>query len=324
MQSLRKAVGNFSGEKYRNLPYGTIYIVAGSSPTSKEVNEYAKNHMAELARRINSKESNWITCEIVYADSDNPLFPSRPQATLYSAILPTSETPDDSYSFFATSLDFLVPESVESAILEHFSTLQQMLDEILDIGKYEEYHLRKSILSPTDDSGIRFSISRTSGDTRLAPDDVLFSITSQQPPFPYTELSRLEITPNNYQILLPDYNLEFHFGAQVKALYVLFLNHPEGIRMNEIYDYKEEFTRLYMNFTNRSDVERLREGVENLFDVFSPNAMNVKKSQCNSTICRVIPKEDLNRYYVIEAPRGLPHKINLYRFLVSIPEKLRS
>jgi hypothetical protein len=64
--------------------------------------------------------------------------------------------------------------------------------------------------------------------------------------------------------------------------------------------------------------------VDKLLDVCNPNAMNVKKSQCNSAIRQVIPNEELNCHYVIEVVRGEQHKINLDRSLVKLPVVLRS
>jgi hypothetical protein len=191
-----------------------------------------------------------------------------------------------------------------------------MFDEILDTGQYKEYHFRKTILSPYEDSGIRFSI------TRSQDDEVMFSITPK--PFPFTELSRLVITPLTYTVLLLDYDREIHFTAQVKALYCLFLNHPEGIRMKEISDYKEEYIHLYFCLTNRSDTDKLRESVNRLLDVCNPNALNVKKSQCNSAIRMAIPNDDLRKHYEIEVNYGLPHIINLDRSLVTMPDILKA
>lgn len=315
MQVIKKIFEYFTAEKYRNLDYGTIYYVAGEG--CSEVNDYVLARIDQLSEMINQNERNWVTCKIVYLDVTNPFFNTRKKATLYSPMLPFEGSPEDANIFFVAYLDITAPEVVEEAISEYFSTLQQMFDEILDTGKYKEYHLRNTILS-ADDNGIRFSISRKQDD------GIMFSITKKPQPFPFTELSRLEITPYPYHILLPDYDREIRFGAQVKALYILFLKHPEGIRMKEIADYKDEFKKIYFFLTNRSDTDKLRKSVDKLLDVCTPNAMNVKKSQCNSAIRQVIPNEELNCHYVIEVVRGEQHKINLDRSLVKLPVVLRS
>jgi len=313
MQVIKKIFEYFTAEKYRDLDYGTIYYVAGDDP---EINNYVLARIDQLSEMINQNERNWVTCKIVYLDVTNPFFNIRKKATLYSPMLPFEGSPAEANIFFAAYLDITAPEIVEAAISEYFSTLQQMFDEILDTGKYKEYHFCKTILSPYEDSGIRFSI------TRSQDDEAMFSITPK--PFPFTELSRLVITPLTCTVLLPDYDREIHFTAQVKALYCLFLNHPEGLRMKEIADYKEEYIRLYFCLTNRSDTDKLRESVNKLLDVCNPNALNVKKSQCNSAIRMAIPNDNLRKHYEIEVNYGLPHKINLDRSLVTMPDILKA
>lgn len=313
MQVIKKIFEYFTAEKYRDLDYGTIYYVAGDDP---EINNYVLARIDQLSEMINQNERNWVTCKIIYLDMTNPFFNTRKKAILYSPMLPFEGSPAEANIFFAAYLDITAPEIVEAAISEYFSTLQQMFDEILDTGKYKEYHFCKTILSPYEDSGIRFSI------TRSQDDEAMFSITPK--PFPFTELSRLVITPLTYTVLLLDYDREIHFTAQVKALYCLFLNHPEGIRMKEISDYKEEYIHLYFCLTNRSDTDKLRESVNKLLDVCNPNALNVKKSQCNLAIRRAIPNDDLRKHYEIEVNYGLPHKINLDRSLVTMPDIIKA
>lgn len=311
MQVIKKIFEYFTAEKYRDLDYGTIYYVAGDDP---EINDYVLARIDQLSEMINQNERNWVTCKIVYLDVTNPFFNTRKKATLYSPMLPFEGSPAEANIFFAAYLDITAPEIVEAAFSEYFSTLQQMFDEILDTGHYEEYHLRNTILSATDD-GNRFAVYRN------RDDEIRFSV-SMPKPLPFTQPSRLEITPYPYHILLPDYDREIRFGAQVKALYILFLKHPEGIRMKEIADYKDEFKKIYFFLTNRSDTDKLRKSVDKLLDVCNPNAMNVKKSQCNSAIRQVIPNAGLNCHYVIEVVRGEKHKINLDRSLVSMPDNL--
>ena len=80
---------------------------------------------------------------------------------------------------------------------------------------------------------------------------------------------------------------------------------------------------IILYFTNRDNVERLRDSVEKLLDVLSPSALNVKKSQCSTALRHAIPEDELRQYYEIEVHRGEPHKINLDRSLVSMPDFLQ-
>lgn len=55
-----------------------------------------------------------------------------------------------------------------------------------------------------------------------------------------TQLSRLVIT-KDHRIVLPDYNdIEVKMEPLVKAVYLLFLKHSEGILFKELTDYREE------------------------------------------------------------------------------------
>ncbi len=62
---------------------------------------------------------------------------------------------------------------------------------------------------------------------------------------PDNRLSRLVIT-KDYRILLPDYhNMEIKMEPLVKAVYLLFLNHPEGIVFKSLPDYRQELVQIY-------------------------------------------------------------------------------
>ena len=49
MQSIKKSIKLFSDEKYRELPYGTIYYVAGTAST--KINDYVLPQIAENSGR---------------------------------------------------------------------------------------------------------------------------------------------------------------------------------------------------------------------------------------------------------------------------------
>jgi hypothetical protein len=305
----------FHENKYRELDYGTLYFVAGRK--SPEINAFVQRNANRIARLLNENKDYWVNCKIVWLDSDNPLFAAQEQAAIYSAMLPIDDT--DGYPFYREILEGCVPEDMCIVFDAYFRSLLELFDEVLD-GEPDE---------PEDEW---YEEDYAPADFKACAEDVYGEASAPMPmpmfksakprcktAAPFLRPSRLEITPDRYDVLLPDYHREIHFTAQVKALYVLFLNHPEGIRMKEIADYKEEYKQLYFYLTNRSDTDKLRSSVERLLDVCNPNALNVKKSQCNEALCRAIPEDDLRDYYEIEVVRGKPHRIKLDRRLVSIP-----
>ena len=325
MQGITKSMELFEGEQYRELEYGTIYYVPGAS--SQIHDNYVNAHADALAARLNSNDGNWVTCRIVCLDKDNPLFAPQTFPSFYSAMLPTNDTPPDAYNFLVGYLIISEPDVIMEALNDYFRTLQQLFDEILDEGTYRPNILRSTVLATLDDD-LRCSAE---GREVAVPEpcmkaceclDMAPNMACEEEEERFDYPSRLEITPNTFQVLLTDYCREIKFNAQIKALYVLFLNHPEGIRMAQIGDHKEEYKQLYLYFTNRSDTDQLRNAVERLFDVYSPNALNVKKSQCSAALRMAIPEDHLRRYYEIVVDRGEPHKINLDRSLVSMPDFL--
>lgn len=288
----------YTDEKYQNLPYGTIYIVVGKLYGLK-YDEYCQMR-ERIVDYIMDDSFNWLNSDVVILDTDNDMFEAKNMPTYYSPVLPTEDNLDKGTCFYVASLFPDVPSHFDYCIKDYNNQLRRIFDEILDTGEFP-FHIIEKRRYPHIDFMIE-----------SAPEE----------PLPKT-LSRLEITPTTYDILLPDYNKQFKFTAQVKALYVLFLLHPEGIRMKEWYKYKDKFSQLYFLFTNRSDVEKIRKSIDKLFDMYSTNALEVKKSQCNREVCYVIRDKNLQKYYVIEPSWARPHRIRLDRKLVTIPDYLR-
>jgi ATP-dependent helicase YprA (DUF1998 family) len=317
MKVMQKHIEFFQEEKYRDLEYGTIYYVAGT--TTPHMNLEAKHSSRAFTKLINLNPEYWVNCKVVYLDSQNDLFISSEKATFYSALIPTADNLSQGYSFLVAELDECDKEVLFTAIDKYFSSLLKMLDEVLDEGEYSQNHiLFPEIIEFYEDELQVGCIALAEGATPIC------GLPSRERPKSVRRnaLSRLEITPATYQVKLPDYGKEVHFTPQVKALYVLFLKHPEGIIMKHIGDYKQEYKSLYLHFTNRSDNNWLSSFVDKLLDACNRNALDVKKSQCNDALHRVIKEDELFQYYEIEAKRGRPHRIKLNRELVILPESL--
>lgn len=315
LRGYRKSIEFFQEEKYRELEFGTIFYVAGK--TTPDLNKAAKRNARKFSRIINSDVDYWVNCSIVYLDNDNDFFEQRDEATFYSPIIPTVDGQNSGYAFLVATLENCEEDVLLAAFDKYFATLLKIFDEILDEGRFREFpHLIDEDLTQTD----MVCIHLAEGQKPI----------SGLPPYKRLQtsrrvgLSKLRIDPTSYRVKLIDYGREIHFGPQVKALYILFLNHPEGIFMRDIRDYMREYTDLYFLLTNRSNNDKIRNSVEKLFDRWNSKALNVKKSQCHDALLDAIPDDEVRCYYEIEARRGRQHRIRLNRELVSIPESLRS
>ena len=129
------------------------------------------------------------------------------------------------------------------------------------------------------------------------------------------KLSRLVIT-SDYRILLPDYNnTEIKMTPLVKAVYLLFLRHPEGIIFKHLVDYRDELKDIYMKvkvgdkwiFSQRRSVE----------DVTDPtkNSINEKCARVREAFVTRFD-ERLAQHYIITGERGEPKRITLPQDLI--------
>ena len=76
------------------------------------------------------------------------------------------------------------------------------------------------------------------------------------------QLSRLLIT-SDYRFLLPDYgNKEVEMSPIHKALYLLFLNHPDGIESKHLSDHRDELLSIYMRVSSWLDIDKVHDVVD--------------------------------------------------------------
>ena len=110
------------------------------------------------------------------------------------------------------------------------------------------------------------------------------------------QLSRLMIT-QDYRFVLTDYGLEVELQPVHKAVYLLFLAHPEGIEFKRLADYREELTQYYMATAKMMDKEKIVEGVEHLVNPLD-NAINEKCSRIKKAFLELMDEYRAS-YYII-------------------------
>ena len=127
------------------------------------------------------------------------------------------------------------------------------------------------------------------------------------------KLSKLRITKDG-TILLADYQKEVKMEPIVKAVYLLFLNHPEGIAFKFLPDYRKELTDLYQKIKPLGLTERAIRSIE---DVTNPllNSINEKCSRIRAAFLSEVDSSLLEQY-IISGKSGEVKKIALSRDLV--------
>lgn len=111
-----------------------------------------------------------------------------------------------------------------------------------------------------------------------------------------SRLSRLLIT-KDYRFLLTDYGKEIELQPVHKAVYMLFLAHPEGIEFKRLGEFREELTGYYEKTARLMDKQKIREGVAHLVDPLD-NAINEKCSRIKNTLLQLMDEYTAS-YYII-------------------------
>ena len=141
----------------------------------------------------------------------------------------------------------------------------------------------------------------------LSEKDFASLLRSEQP------LLQLTVS-KNYKIFLGEKRTEVCMEPLVKAVYLLFLKHPEGILFKVLPDYRKELTDLYDKLRPWGVTDRTLQSIE---DVTNPllNSINEKCARIKKAFLSVM-EGDMAEHYYIKGTRGDPKGIDLPRDLV--------
>lgn len=122
------------------------------------------------------------------------------------------------------------------------------------------------------------------------------------------------VITHNYRILIGEKRQEIKMEPLVKAVYLLFLKHPEGIVFKALPDYRKELTSIYAGLKTLGLNDRVIQSIE---DVTNPllNSINEKCSRIKSVFANELDEPMLSKYIVI-GKSGEAKKIALPRELV--------
>ena len=127
---------------------------------------------------------------------------------------------------------------------------------------------------------------------------------------PTRELSRIHVRYG--RIFLPDYNnKEIKMPPLSKAIYMLYLRHPEGIKFSYLPDYREELLHLYELISGRESREDIRRSIDDVTDP-TRNSINEKCSRIKQAFLREFD-DSIAQHYYITGERGEAKKILLPR-----------
>lgn len=121
-------------------------------------------------------------------------------------------------------------------------------------------------------------------------------------------VSRLRIT-KDFRIFLIDYNMEVRLSVLPKAVFLLFLHHPEGIRFKELADYYSELLQIYLKLNPIGGRMRQEQSIRDITNPCS-NSINEKCARIREAFVSNFD-ERLAKNYFITGRRGEPKRIVL-------------
>ena len=140
---------------------------------------------------------------------------------------------------------------------------------------------------------------------------LLHELVEEQP-----TLSRL-VVDKDFRIFLPDYNnMEITMSPLPKAVYLLFLKHPEGIAFKQLHDYYDELLGIYKQISNRVIELNIKSSIRDITDP-TKNSINEKCTRIREAFLKQFDYV-YARHYFITGKRGKPKRITLPRELVDL------
>ncbi len=111
------------------------------------------------------------------------------------------------------------------------------------------------------------------------------------------ELSRI-IIKKDFRITLPDFqNMEIKLGHLTKAIYILFLKHPNGIDLKLLAEYENEIFEIYKSVSYQISYEKMKNTIHHL--VNSKNEIYVHLSRIKSVFESELSVHYAEKYYIM-------------------------
>ena len=129
-----------------------------------------------------------------------------------------------------------------------------------------------------------------------------------------SQLQPQKLVIRDDKIFLGDDQREIHMEPIVRAVYLLFLKHPEGIKFKNLPDYRQELAEIYNKVRPWGLTDRAIRSIE---DVTNPllNSINEKCSRIRRAFLTHLDSNLAKQYY-IRGKRGTSKRITLSRELV--------
>lgn len=125
------------------------------------------------------------------------------------------------------------------------------------------------------------------------------------------------LVSRHHRILFPDQgNLEAKMPSLARTVYLFFLNHPEGIRLADLCDYRAELMHLYERTSGSGNPDAMHQSIARLTDL-REGTLNQNLSRIRKTLTDTLG-ETLAAPYQIVGEAGERYGVKLERELVRV------
>ena len=129
----------------------------------------------------------------------------------------------------------------------------------------------------------------------------------------------MKVANKNKNIHLPDFeNIQIKPNPLEKTLYMLYLFHPEGIKITSLCDYKTEMYHIYTHISKSGDINEMKSRIDDLANVTTGSASQ-KISKIKNIFENAIGTE-LAKNYIIKGENSEVRKIDIDRKLVEVAD----
>ena len=177
-------------------------------------------------------------------------------------------------------------------------------------GRQEEKSVQQQFLDQLEEALGKLSEEGMNIFLQTLGNDFLKSLSNLAP----KPLSPISVD-KQFRIVLTEYDLEIKMNALWKAIYILFLRHPEGIVLKDMPNYREELSDIYYAM-GCGEYERMEATLD---DVTTPGSDNFRQyvSKINRAFTNVLAV-DLAQHYMITGQRGKAYKIQIEKSLRNV------
>lgn len=121
-------------------------------------------------------------------------------------------------------------------------------------------------------------------------------LNKQSQKIDFNRISKMEIDYQN-KIQLPYFKKEVELSHLTKAIYFLFLKHPEGINLKELGNYKKELLTIYTSVSNQLDYNKMAKSIDDVINL-ETKAIYTHLSRIKSAFYKIMDAS-FAKYYIV-------------------------